>query len=149
MAIRYAHTNIISKNWKELAKFYEEVFDCTPVPPERSQSGQWLEEGAGVEGAELAGMHLRLPGYGDNGPTLEIYQYKHMKEKPEAAANRQGLGHLAFAVDDVSEMLDRIVAQGGQALGKITTATVTGAGNITFVYVTDPEGNIIELQKWS
>lgn len=149
MAIRYAHTNIISKNWKELAKFYEEVFDCTPVPPERSQSGQWLEEGTGVEGAELAGMHLRLPGYGDNGPTLEIYQYKHMKEKPEAAANRQGLGHLAFAVDDVSEMLDRIVAQGGQALGKITTATVTGAGNITFVYVTDPEGNIIELQKWS
>jgi len=149
VAIRYAHTNIISKNWKELAKFYEEVFDCTPVPPERSQSGQWLEEGAGVEGAELAGMHLRLPGYGDNGPTLEIYQYKHMKEKPEAAANRQGLGHLAFAVDDVSEMLDRIVAQGGQALGKITTATVTGAGNITFVYVTDPEGNIIELQKWS
>jgi len=149
VAIRYAHTNIISKNWKELAKFYEEVFDCTPVPPERSQSGQWLEEGTGVEGAELAGMHLRLPGYGDNGPTLEIYQYKHMKEKPEAAANRQGLGHLAFAVDDVSEMLDRIVAQGGQALGKITTATVTGAGNITFVYVTDPEGNIIELQKWS
>lgn len=149
MAIRYAHTNIISKNWKELVKFYEEVFECTPVPPERSQSGQWLEDGTGVKGAELAGMHLKLPGHGDKGPTLEIYQYKHMKEKPELAANRQGLGHLAFAVDDVSEMLDRVVAQGGQALGKITTTTVTGAGNITFVYVTDPEGNIIELQKWS
>ena len=149
MAIRYAHTNIISNNWKELVRFYEEVFECTPVPLERSQSGQWLEDGTGVAGAELAGMHLRLPGHGDNGPTLEIYQYKQVKEKPEPAANRQGLGHLAFAVDDVGEMLDRVVAKGGKALGKIVTATVTGAGNVTFVYATDPEGNIIELQKWS
>jgi len=149
VGIRYAHTNIISENWKELTKFYEEVFECTPVPPERAQSGQWLEDGTGVVGAEIAGMHLRLPGHGDNGPTLEIYQYSHMKEKPKPAANRQGLGHLAFAVDDVSEMLDRVIAKGGKALGKIVNATVAGAGNITFVYVTDPEGNIIELQKWS
>ena len=149
MGIRYAHTNIISKNWRELAKFYEEVFECAPVPPERSQSSKWLEEGTGVEDAALAGMHLRLPGYGDNGPTLEIYQYKHMKEKPEPAANRRGLGHLAFAVDDVSEMFDKVIAKGGKALGQIVNANVPGAGSITFVYVTDPEGNIIELQKWS
>jgi len=149
LGIRYTHTNIISENWCELAKFYEELFECTPVPPERSQSGKWLGEGTGVEGAELAGIHLRLPGYGDNGPTLEIYQYNHMKEKPEPAANRQGLGHLAFAVDNVREMLDKIIVKGGKALGNIVNASVLGAGNITFVYVTDPEGNIIELQKWS
>ena len=149
MAIRYVHTNIISKNWRELIKFYEEVFECMPVPPGRSQSGKWLEEGTGVERAELAGMHLRLPGHGDNGPTLEIYSYNHMQEKPEPVANRKGLGHLAFAVDDVSKMLDRVIAKGGKALGKVTTAEVAGAGTITFVYVTDPEGNILELQKWS
>jgi hypothetical protein len=25
---------------------------------------------------------------------------------------------------------------------------VAGAGTISFVYLTDPEGNILELQKW-
>jgi catechol-2,3-dioxygenase len=25
---------------------------------------------------------------------------------------------------------------------------VAGAGTITFVYLTDPEGNILELQRW-
>ena len=38
---------------------------------------------------------------------------------------------------------------GGRELGKIVSAPIPGAGTITFVYVTDPEGNIIELQHWS
>ncbi len=148
MAVRYAHTNIISTNWRELAKFYKEVFDCVPVPPERVQSGQWLAEGTGVAEAELTGVHLRLPGHGQQGPTLEIYQYKHIQDKPAPAANRQGLGHLAFAVDDVAQKLEEMVARGGQALGQVTHTHVTGVGEICFVYATDPEGNIIELQKW-
>jgi hypothetical protein len=26
---------------------------------------------------------------------------------------------------------------------------IPGAGRVTFVYLTDPEGNIIELQHWA
>jgi len=148
MAIRYAHTNIISADWQTLAEFYETVFDCVPVPPERNQSGGWLERGTGVKGAALAGVHLRLPGHGDNGPTLEIYQYQTTLSKPEPAPNRLGIGHLAFAVDDVAETLAQVIAQGGQALGEIVTVDVPGAGTISFVYAADPEGNILELQKW-
>lgn len=148
MPVRYVHTNIISENWRTLAKFYQEVFECVPVPPERSQSGSWLEAGTGVEGATLAGVHLRLPGYGERGPTLEIYQYTTMREKSEPAANRKGIGHLAFAVDDVEATLRMIIARGGRALGRVVTAHVPGAGEICFVYASDPEGNIIELQRW-
>jgi predicted enzyme related to lactoylglutathione lyase len=148
LSVRYVHTNIISEDWRALSKFYQEVFGCIPVPPERSQSGPWLEAGTGVKGAALAGVHLRLPGYGEHGPTLEIYQYSTMKEKPEPAANRKGLGHLAFAVDDVEATLRMIIAGGGRALGRVVTAPVPGAGQIRFVYASDPEGNIIELQRW-
>ena len=35
------------------------------------------------------------------------------------------------------------------AVGDLVTAEITNAGTITFVYMTDPEGNIIELQKWA
>ena len=129
-------------------KFCQEVFECVPVPPERLQSGPWLEAGTGVQGAALAGVHLRLPGYGEHGPTLEIYQYTTMKEKHEPAANRKGIGHLAFAVDDVEATLQMVIANGGQALGQVVTTRITGAGEICFVYASDPEGNIIEIQRW-
>ena len=28
---RYAHTNIISKDWKKIAQFFIDVFECTPT----------------------------------------------------------------------------------------------------------------------
>ncbi len=75
MPTRYAHTNIVAKDWKRLAAFYREVFGCIAVPPERNLSGGWLDRATGIEGAHLAGIHLRLPGCGQAGPTLEIFQY--------------------------------------------------------------------------
>ena len=81
MNIIFGHTNIIASDWKLLASFYKNVFSCTEVPPQRNQSGKWLEDGTGVTNAHLEGVHLRLPGYGDKGPTLEIYSYSSMEEK--------------------------------------------------------------------
>ena len=65
ISTRFVHTNLVARNWQRLARFYEQVFDCTPVPPERDLSGQWLEEATGIPGAHIRGIHLRLPGYGD------------------------------------------------------------------------------------
>ncbi len=149
MAVRYAHTNIIARDWRALARFYREVFACEPVPPERDQGGEWLVRGTGVADARLRGVHLRLPGHGREGPTLEIYSYASMEAKPPPAANREGLGHLAFEVDEVGECLDRLLAAGGRALGEVVARDVPGVGQLTFVYATDPEGNILELQAWA
>ncbi len=149
MKVRYAHTNIIAEDWRALAAFYQRVFACVPVPPERDQAGTWLARGTGVPGAALRGVHLRLPGHSDEGPTLEIYSYAEMLEGPEApAANRKGIGHLAFEVENVAATLERIVAHGGSALGEVVSREVAGVGTITFVYAADPEGNILEIQSW-
>lgn len=148
MAVRYAHTNVIAADWRKLARFYEDVLECVRLEPERSQSGTWLAQGTGVTDAVLGGVHLRLPGHGEGGPTLEIYSYREMLEKPETRANRQGFGHLAFAVDDVTVTLQAVLEQGGRALGEPVTTDVPGAGRVTFVYAADPEGNILELQRW-
>ncbi len=146
--MKYVHTNIIADDWEKLAQFYQDVFDCVPVPPQRQLSGAWLDRGTGVPNASLQGMHLRLPGYGDAGPTLEIYRYEHMENRPATVANRKGLGHLAFAVDDVAEVRARVLAAGGTDVGQITETVVEGVGKLTFTYMADPEGNIIEIQHW-
>jgi catechol 2,3-dioxygenase-like lactoylglutathione lyase family enzyme len=148
MKMRYAHTNLIARDWRRLAAFYEEVFGCTPVPPERRQSGEWLERGTGVAGARLEGVHLKLPGHGEQGPTLEIYSYSEPADRPPPVANRLGFGHIAFEVRDVGATLDRVCERGGSAVGEVVTAEVSGRGRITFVYAADPEGNLIELQCW-
>ncbi len=147
--MRYVHTNIISHDWEKLAGFYIEVFDCTLVPPIRNQQGQWLSNGTGVKDAHLTGAHLRLPGYDEDGPTLEIYQYSKTIDAQLAEPNQRGYGHLAFEVDDVLDVLQKLEAAGGSRNGEPTSRQIDGLGTITFVYARDPDGNLIELQQWS
>lgn len=148
MNAQYKHTNIIAADWRRLARFYQDVFNCVPVPPERDLKGEWLEKGTGVPGARFAGMHLRLPGYGKEGPTLEIYQYSQNQPRAATAANREGIMHLAFKVDDVEEALAMVLDHGGRKVGEVASSEVEGVGWLTFVYCADPEGNIVELQSW-
>ncbi|MBU2621758.1 MAG: VOC family protein [Proteobacteria bacterium] len=148
MKAKYKHTNIIAKDWKKIAKFYEDVFDCVRVPPERHLSGLWLEKGTGVKEARFSGVHLALPGCEGQSPTLEIYQYSRNEDKPAPAANREGFGHIAFEVEDVATALDIVQRHGGGAVGEVVSKEVVGVGVLTFVYATDPEGNIVELQSW-
>jgi len=146
---RYAHTNIIAADWQRLARFYTDVLGCRPVPPERDLSGDWLDRATGIPGAHIRGVHLRLPGHGDQGPTLEVFQYDGAAGAGAApAVNRPGLGHLAFQVDDVAAALRAVVQAGGSAVGEVVTAEIAGAGRICFVYARDPEGNVLELQQW-
>lgn len=148
MPTRYVHTNLIAKDWKWLSTFYQEVFGCVPIPPERELSGEWLDRATGLDGARITGIHLRLPGYGEDGPTLEIFQYDSMPDRLAAAPNSPGFTHIAFAVDDVPAAARAVVRHGGSAVGELTTREVPGVGSITFQYAADPEGNIVELQDW-
>ncbi len=149
MDMIFGHVNIIAKDWRKLSRFYQDVFNCVPVPPQRDLSGPFLEAATGVPQARLQGEHLRLPGLGPAGPTLEIFSYDHMLSKLDAAANRLGVGHLAFHVSDVAAALKKVLAHGGRAIGSIASVTIDGKGVVTFVYAADPEDNIIELQSWS
>jgi predicted enzyme related to lactoylglutathione lyase len=144
---RYGHTNLIAEDWRALARFYQELFGCTPVPPERDFKGHDLERGSGVAGAHLRGAHLRLPGHGISGPTLEIFNYNILEERPRPAVNRPGFGHIAFVVDDVAQARDSVLAAGGRAIGEIVTLTNAAGARLTWTYVSDPEGNVIELQS--
>ena len=146
MGTVYRHTNLVARDWRLLAGFYEAVFDCERIPPERDLSGEWLARGTGVEGAALRGIHLRLPG---SEATLEIFEYAEGLPKPPAAANRLGYGHLAFEVDDVEATLKQVLRHGGGASGQPVTKEIPEVGRLTFVYATDPEENLIELQSWT
>jgi predicted enzyme related to lactoylglutathione lyase len=146
---RYVHTNLVAADWRSLARFYQEVFGCAPAPPERDYAGTALEAGTGIPGVRLRGVHLRLPGYGAGGPTLEIFQYQPSERRLPAALNRPGYGHIAFEVADVAQARASVLAAGGSAVGEVVTRTTADGRHVTWCYVADPEGNCIELQAWS
>ncbi len=147
--IKYAHTNIITDDWKRLAEFYITVFDCKPLYPQRDLRGEWLDRATAIKDANLQGIHLKLPGYDESLPTLEIFQYNHNEDGLKPMANRKGYGHIAFRVDDVPTILNRVLENGGSRMGELVETEVSELGKLSFVYARDIDGNIIELQNWT
>ncbi len=152
MKIRLAHVSITAKDLSKLREFYERALGFVAARPERGFSGEWLGKGTGVPGAEMKRVHLRLPDDGEGGAHLELIEYSGATgENAPSAANSHGLRHLAFetgSAEEIAWLRDLIIANGGADLGEITEKEIDGLGAVTFVYMTDPEGNIIELLNW-
>ena len=146
--IRYAHVNIIAEDWRELMRFYVEVFACEPVGSERDHHGQHTDDLTGIQDVRVVGQHLRVPGHGKNGPTIEIFTFDPQLPSPEPAIHRPGFAHIAFEVDDLRGVRQQILDWGGKDYGKEITIEISEAGKLTLIYMTDPEGNIVELQHW-
>lgn len=145
--IKFAHTNIIANDWKKLAQFYIDVFDCSPVYPERDIKGDWIDKATALKNTHIKGIHLRLPGYDKTGPTLEIFQYNEM-DKANKVINASGFSHIAFLVDDINKIIQDLLKNGGSQLGELVEKEIPNVGILTFVYAKDPEGNIVEIQHW-
>jgi predicted enzyme related to lactoylglutathione lyase len=148
MKTKFSHINIISNNWKALADFYINVFECKPKPPERNLSGEWLDKLTDLHNSKINGIHLLLPGYDLDGPTLEIFEYNQNIENGKKHINLIGFSHIAFAVENVEKKLNLLLKHGGSTVGELINTEIEGVGKICVVYAKDPEGNIIEIQKW-
>jgi predicted enzyme related to lactoylglutathione lyase len=146
--IKYVHTNIVAKNWRKLADFYINVFDCKIVPPIRQYKGKDLDSAVNIKGVSLNGVHLKLPGYNKTGPTLEIFSYSPSLKNQNRKVNTPGITHLAFEVIDVNKAYKKVIENGGKKVGEIITLKRSDGKKVIWCYVKDPEGNMIELQKW-
>ncbi len=146
---RYVHTNIIAKDCEKLISFYKEVFGCKSIGEKRDLHGEWLDKLTGIPDAHIIGEHLVMPGYGEDHPTLEIFSYNQMNGNLTHHINAYGISHLAFEVDDVAEILDKLLERGGGVIGELVHANYDDGRKATFVYATDIEGNILELQSWT
>lgn len=145
---RYVHTNLIAKDAQRLIDFYKTVFHCESIGETRDLRGEWLDRLTGIPNAHIVGEHLLLPGYGADHPTLEIFSYDAV-EPFCGGINRQGIAHLAFEVEDVEATLALLLEQGGSQVGELVKTEYPDGRKAVFVYGTDCEGNIVELQSWA
>jgi hypothetical protein len=52
-------------------------------------------------------------------------------------------------VEDVPAARERVLSGGGSPVGEVVTLQTADGRRVTWCYVSDPEGNLIELQAWS
>lgn len=135
----------LARDPQALADFYEQALGCETVVPLLNVDGDAVARAVGVPGADIALTVLRLPGRGEHGPVLELYSVS--GDLPEDWHYQPGQGQLAFEVDDLESAMGRVGGAGGNKLGDVVEWQAPSGATARFVYMRDPEGNIIDL--WS
>ena len=143
--MRFDHINIGASNVERLAQFYEQALGCSRFSPATDLSGEIMARGMGLDEAEVRAIWLQLPGQGEDGAFLELFEYESAVERPKPFANRIGYNHIAFEVHDLDEAVDSALKVGGTRLGDIVNFEWTEGKFIKYVFIRDPEENIVQL----
>lgn len=86
----------------------------------RNLKGEWLDKATDLKNARQFGIHLNLHWYNyTTAPTLEIFSYDELVETNPMIANYKGFTHITFEVDNVNEVLEKVIENGGSKLGEV------------------------------
>ncbi len=146
--MKFVHINLIAKDYKKMVDFYKTVFDCESIDEKRDIKGAWLDKVTAVKNAHIKGEHLKLPGYKDNYPTIEIFSYEEIVDS-SSQPNKKGFSHIAFEVEDINKTIEKLTQNGGKLLGEVVETEYKNDKKAYFAYTLDIEDNIIELQSFS
>lgn len=142
--MRFDQVKFLARDAGALASFYEEALGCEIVVPPQDVDDA-MSRAVGVPDAVVKLTVLRLPGRGEHGPVLELYSVN--GDRPPDWHYQPGQGQLAFEVEDLEQAMGRVGGAGGQKLGDLVEWESPSGARARFVYMQDPEGNIIDL--WS
>jgi catechol 2,3-dioxygenase-like lactoylglutathione lyase family enzyme len=137
----FVHIGLVVEDLDETVRFLELLgFDCSKPGV---FSGEWIDRIIGLEDATVETVMARGP---DGNDMFEVVRFQAPSagaEEPAPAANRPGLRHVAFKVDDVRGLVDRVREAGWETVGEI----VDYEGTFLLCYVRGPEGLIVELAE--
>lgn len=135
--ITFSHIGICVSDLARSERFYTQVFGFV-----LSHS---VEAGPPFDVlSELPELKLRASFLKRDGTTIELLYYEHpvaVGPSERRPMNQLGLTHLAFTLDDLSQVADRIVKHGGRVYPQTRVNTRMG----DFMFCTDPDGTRIEL----
>jgi catechol 2,3-dioxygenase-like lactoylglutathione lyase family enzyme len=138
---KFVHIGLVVEDLDETVRFLTLLgLDCNK--PGRF-GGEWIDRIIGLEDATVETVMARAP---DGDDVFEVVRFRSPAagaQEPAAAANRPGLRHVAFQVDDVRAVVDRVREAGWDTVGEI----VDYEGMFLLCYVRGPEGLIVELAE--
>jgi catechol 2,3-dioxygenase-like lactoylglutathione lyase family enzyme len=142
--MKLLHVSVTARDASALSEFYREVFGYVVRRSPKVLSGEKVSRGNGLPNSNIYAIWLELPD--DQGPFLEIMEFKETVERQPSAINETGYAHLAFEVLNLQDSIDRVLRLGGWLQGEVTNFGTQEEPHLV-IYVRDPEGNVLELEQ--
>src|SRR6267378_5232223 len=138
------HTGITVSNLDRSLAFWQNVLGFE-LSHRARQTAELASDITGVARAEISIAVVKAPG----GHKIELLEYlapadrKHVDVRPCDV----GSVHVAFTVDNLDAVLQKIAASGWKAAGKPQTLKTGPNAGKRVVYVRDPDGATIEFME--
>jgi catechol 2,3-dioxygenase-like lactoylglutathione lyase family enzyme len=137
----FVHIGLVVEDLDETVRFLSLLgFDCGKPGV---FSGEWIDRIIGLENATVEVVMARVPDGGDMFEVVRFHSPFAAAQELAPAASRPGLRHVAFTVDDVRGVVDRVREAGWDTVGEI----VDYENTFLLCYVRGPEGLIVELAE--
>lgn len=137
----FVHVGLVVTHLEEIVRFLALLgFDCGEPG---MFSGEWIDRIIGLENATVEVVMARAPDGSDMFELVRFHSPSPGAQEPAPAANRPGLRHIAFTVDDLRGVVDRVRQAGWDTIGEI----VNYEDIFLLCYVRGPEGLIVELAE--
>ena len=137
----FIHVGLVVEDLDETVRFLALLgFDCGEPGV---FSGEWIDRIIGLENVTVEVVMARAPDGSDMFEVVRFHSPSAGAQELAPAANRPGLRHVAFTVDDVRGVVDRVREAGWETLGEIVDFEDT----FLLCYVRGPEGLIVELAE--
>jgi catechol 2,3-dioxygenase-like lactoylglutathione lyase family enzyme len=140
MSLRFSHLGICVSDLEAALRFYRDALGFE-VARELRVKGEPSDTLLRLRDVELRAVYLRR-----DGVTIELLQYAspgHVGDGAPRAMNALGLTHLSLRVDDLAGLEADLSARGFAVLRD--TRIDNPALRARAVFVTDPDGTLIEL----
>jgi catechol 2,3-dioxygenase-like lactoylglutathione lyase family enzyme len=142
MIARIDHLNVVVSDLDEARKFFALLGFTEGISAELDAG--FLASVTGIAGASGRFVALHHPG---SELAIELLKFDRGPDGADdiGRADRVGLRHLAFAVNDIEAEVRRLQDQGVQFLGSIQTWEKTGK---KLVYFYGPDGILLEFAQY-
>src|SRR5438552_8082881 len=138
------HTGITVSNLERSLEFWQNVLGFE-FSHRANQTSEMASEITGVPGAEIKLAVVKAPG----GHKIELLEYLAPADRKKVDLRPCDVGsvHVAFTVDNLDAVLERIAVSGWKAPGQPQTLTAGPNAGKRVVYVRDPDGTTIEFMQ--
>ena len=135
------HVGIVVDDLASATEFFAEL---GLVPQgEGSVEGRWVDRIVGLEGVRADLVMMQTP---DGKSRLELVKFKSPPshgDNRHVPANASGIRHIAFAVEDIEDVIAGLRARGGELVGELERYEDI----YRLCYIRGPEGIIVELAE--
>src|SRR5205085_9821272 len=138
------HTGITVSNLERSLEFWQNVLGFE-FSHRAHQTSEMASEITGVAGAELKLAVVKAPG----GHKIELLEYLAPADRKKVDVRPCDVGsvHIAFTVENLDAILEKIAASGWKAAGKPQTLKSGPNAGKRVIYVRDPDGTTIEFMQ--